>query len=482
MKDMEEHEDDFVPSLGMEYETLDEAWLDWSVYGGRNGFRVRKGKGNKTKKDDANTSKVFFCSCEGKREIDKQDHLMKKPRAETRTGCQARLLLKLDRGTNKYKVAEFVKEHNHPLQPPEACYLLASERKVSEIACFDIQVAASFGIKPKDAYGLHSMQHGGIRGLGYTYVDHKNCLRDQRKQAMQHGATITMMKYFANRSMEDLSFKHFEDIFDEGEISNVVWMDAMMIEYYARFGDVVVFDTTFGTNNEKWALGTFVGFNHLKEIVVFGAGLMCNHKKESFQWVFIKFLEAHGGKKPITIFTDQEAAIGSALEIIMPDMRHGLCTWHINQNRLRHLKMKKDDESKEVTSKYEEEKEFDDAFSFLMGKVNGEGKDWLEFIYKSKEKLLEQKREKEIKSEYEMRRKLPRLKSKMPILRGASDLYTPNVFELFQAEVELSMEAHIECLEGNMYTVGSSKEAIIVEARRGGGETLDLRRRTETLA
>jgi hypothetical protein len=29
-------------------------------------------------------------------------------------------------------------------------------------------------------------------------------------------------------------------------------MDAKMIAAYARFEDIVVFDTTFGTNNEKW--------------------------------------------------------------------------------------------------------------------------------------------------------------------------------------------------------------------------------------
>ncbi|KAJ4745015.1 FAR1-related sequence 1 [Rhynchospora pubera] len=137
-----------------------------------------------------------------------------------------------------------------------------------------------------------------------------------------------------------------------------------------------------------------------------------------------------------------------------------------------------------------------------MGKVDGKGKDWLDFIYKKKEKwaycfmkdaytlgirstqtsesfnsnlkdylncklnvcrfmeqfdrVLEQNREKEITSEYDIRRKTPRLKSNMPILRRVSSLYTTKVLELFQTEVELSMLAHIECLEGNTYTVGKS--------------------------
>ncbi|KAJ1692837.1 hypothetical protein LUZ63_009535 [Rhynchospora breviuscula] len=355
MKDMEGHEDDFVPRLGMEYRTLDEAWSVWNDYGGRNGFGVRRGHESKSKTDGVITSKFFLCNCEGKRGLDKRDHLTRKPRAETRTGCQARLVLKFDRGTKKYKVVEFVSEHNHLLQPPEACYLIPSQRKVSEIAGFDIQVAASSGIQPKYAHELYSRQHGGIRGVGYTLVDHRNCLRNIRQEALQYGSAIAMMKYFAKRSMEDSSFKHLEDTTEEGEIANVVWMDAKMIVAYARFGDVVIFDTTFGTNNEK----------------------------------------------------------------------------------------------------YEEEKEFEDAFNILMGKVDGKGKEWLE--------VLEDNREKEIKSEYNMRSKLPRLKFGMPILREAANLYTPKVFELFQAEVELSMSAHIECLEGNTYTVvmyGIDNEAL----------------------
>ncbi|KAJ4790327.1 hypothetical protein LUZ62_041573 [Rhynchospora pubera] len=439
---MEEYEDDFVPRLDAEYTTLDEAWSVWSDYGRRNGFGVRKGKENKSKQDDVITSKYYFCNCEGKRAIDKRDHIKKKGRAETRTGCQARLVVKLDRTTYKYKVAEFVEEHNHPLQPPEACYLIPSQRKVSEIACFDIQVAASSGISPKDAHELHSRQHGGIRDLGYTMVDHRNCLRNIRKEAMQYGAAIAMIKYFAKRSREDSFFKHFEDTSEEGEISNVVWMDAKMIASYARFGDVVVFDTTFGTNDEKWAVGTFVGFNHLREIVIFGAALMCDQTRESFEWVFTKFLEAHDGKKSNTIFTDQDIAIGLALEEIMPDIRHGLCTWHINQNCVKHLSTF-NDEKNHITSKfneclyrYEEEEEFENAIKFLMEQVNDEGKKWLEFIYKSKEKWAYCF----MKDAY--------------TLGIPSKLYTPKVFELFQAEVELSMLAHIECLEGNTYTVG----------------------------
>lgn len=148
---------------------------------------------------------------------------------------------------------------------------------------------------------------------------------------MEYGTVVAIMKYFERRTLENSSFQHFEEINEEHEIVHIVWTDAKMIADYVRFGDVVIFDTTFGTNKEKLAFGVFVGFNH------FGAALMFNQTIEYFEWVFTKFLEAHHDKKSITIFTDQDRAMGVALEKVMPETMHGLCVWHINQNCARHL-------------------------------------------------------------------------------------------------------------------------------------------------
>lgn len=50
------------------------------------------------------------------------------------------------------------------------------------------------------------------------------------------------------------------------------------------------------------------------------------------------------------------------------------------------------------------------------------------------ERVLAQKCQKEIESEYEMRKKKPRVKVNIPILQQAGMLYTPKIFEIFQEE------------------------------------------------
>ncbi|KAJ4758874.1 Protein FAR1-RELATED SEQUENCE 5 [Rhynchospora pubera] len=370
----------------------------------------------------------------------------------------------------------------------------------------DIHLAETSGIRPRETHELLSRQAGGVRSIGYTINDLNNCLRDKRKQAMEYGAAVAITKYFEKRTSENPFFQHFEDITENQEITNILWMDGKMIAAYVRFGDVVIFDTTFGTNKEKWALGTFVGFNHFREIVIFGASLICNSTIISFEWAFTKFLEAHSGKRPITIFTDQESAIGIALEQVMPDTKHGLCVWHINKNcqqKIMCYQKKGIDISGEFSKcmfKYEDEDEFEKVIKELESKLDEKDKGWIDFMYGCREKwaycfmknaytlgirstqasesinsnlknylnckldvnrfleqferVLDAKREKEITSEYDMRRIVPRVRLHVPILCEAGELYTPKILELFQKEFELSGSTYIEAVDGYTYTIG----------------------------
>nr|XP_027101576.1 protein FAR1-RELATED SEQUENCE 5-like [Coffea arabica] len=47
--------------------------------------------------------------------------------------------------------------------------------------------------------------------------------------------------------------------------------------------------------------------------------------------------EAMCGKHPSTILTDQDHAMAAALSIVMPETFHGLCTFHIRRNFMKHL-------------------------------------------------------------------------------------------------------------------------------------------------
>ena len=175
---------DFIPQVGMEFGSSDEAWAFWLRYGGHRGFEVRKRYTNKRESDGKITSCKFVCANEGHRVADKRDHLTKCPRAETRTDCQVHMNLKLDRKNEILKVSYVFLEHNHKLHLPEILHLMVSQRKISDLQAFEIETADDAGIGPKAAHELACRQVGGPLNLSYTLRDHKNYLRSKRQQEL----------------------------------------------------------------------------------------------------------------------------------------------------------------------------------------------------------------------------------------------------------------------------------------------------------
>ena len=99
----------------MEFSTTDEAWMFWISYGVHKGFEARKMYTNKRKLDGKVSSCRYVCANEGHRKPDKRDHLTKCPRAETRTNCQVRMGLIMDKKKENYKVTDLFLKHNRTL-------------------------------------------------------------------------------------------------------------------------------------------------------------------------------------------------------------------------------------------------------------------------------------------------------------------------------------------------------------------------------
>lgn len=118
---------------------------------------------------------------------------------------------------------------------------------------------------------------------------------------------------------------------------NIFWTDGQAIMDYSVFGEALSFDTKFSTNKFQMPFAPFIGVNHHKQTILFGAALLSNESADTFEWVFRTFLQAMSGKQPETIFTDQCAAIINAIGRVFPRTRHRLCLWHLYQNAAKHL-------------------------------------------------------------------------------------------------------------------------------------------------
>jgi zinc finger SWIM domain-containing protein 3 len=213
--------------------------------------------------------------------------------------------------------------------------------------------------------------------------------------------------------------------------------------------------------------------------------------------------------------------MGKAVDAVFTEAYHGLCTFHIMQNAVKHLSpIKGEEENKDVGEEksngeeedkephiltdfgacmygYEDKEAFEEAFANMRCKVHKQT--WLDSIYKVKEKWAEcfmrhvfslgvrstqlsesfnnslknhlksdfdivrflkhfdrtvdAKRNKELESEFQARKNIPRIKMSTPMLIQASQVYTPIIFEAFQGEYERSMAACTKLLDGNKYVV-----------------------------
>ena len=112
---------------GMEFDTLEDECEFWVKYGRQVGFDVRKHYINKSKNDGKVTSRGFVCAKQGIRGKEKEDMIRTRNQDDTRTNCLVRLYVSLVRESGKFKVSDFVGEHNHTLHLSEIVYMMRSQ-------------------------------------------------------------------------------------------------------------------------------------------------------------------------------------------------------------------------------------------------------------------------------------------------------------------------------------------------------------------
>ncbi|XP_028946398.1 protein FAR1-RELATED SEQUENCE 5-like [Malus domestica] len=181
------NEFDCAPRCGMEFDSQETTYNLYNVYRRKVGFSIRKDRHYKNKKTNEVTSRFFACSKEGFRLQDKQDYKIKKPRAATRTGCHAKMIIKLNGSNGRFFVHEFEEQHNHALQKPECAHMLQFQRKISDSQAAELDLAKESGILLWESYELMAKHVGERESLGYTKVDQKNYLLSKRQRKMVYG-------------------------------------------------------------------------------------------------------------------------------------------------------------------------------------------------------------------------------------------------------------------------------------------------------
>ncbi|XP_010268007.1 PREDICTED: protein FAR1-RELATED SEQUENCE 5-like [Nelumbo nucifera] len=491
--DSEVSEKQGVPEVGMVFQTLEDAYSFYNGYAKNAGFSVRIFKGYKTK-SGVWKSRAFVCSYEGFRGIDKRRIHAKFRRDIRRTGCAARIRLMLQEN-GKYRVTEFEGTHNHQLLNPRSSYMLRSHKNITIAHDAQADLITDSCTHPKATLEFMDRPVDRIESIGFTSFDYSNHSHAENKKDMENGGARAIMKYFDKLQEENISSFHSIKFDEENQITNIFWADVKMLVDYSYFGDVICFDTTFKTNEERQPFAPFVGVNHHKQTIFFGAALMYDQSVESFKWVFHSFLKAMSGKQPKTILTDHDPRIANAIKQVFPDTCHRLCIWHIYQNATKHFSsifaasssFEKDFSS--LIYDHEDEDEFLKAWHEMLEKYELKENTWLQELFEVKEKwslvygrnqfcadmkstqrsksvnsilrgylksspdlaqffnhfekVVADCRQREMEMEVKMSQGTPYLSFPIRILKWAASIYTPTVFREFEKEYSRALDCDI---------------------------------------
>ncbi|XP_062184651.1 protein FAR1-RELATED SEQUENCE 5-like isoform X1 [Phragmites australis] len=297
------------------------------------------------------------------------------------------------------------------------------------------------------------------------------------------------------------SFYYAIQLDENDKAANIFWADAGSIMDYHYFCDVICFDMIYKVIDCSRPLALFLGMNHHRKMVIFGAAFLYDETAESFKWLLETFKSVMCGKQPKTILTDRSAALKEALGLTWPGTIHRSCVWQIYQNTVKSLADMLG-ASEEFTYDFrhcvfevEDEQEFVDSWNVIMHKHNLKENEWFIKLYEDRENwalpysrqifsgdiksmlqaenvgtrlkeyldcntnlplLLkffessaEKRRQEEMQVDYQAHQGALRIS--LPLLWQAANLYTPVTFELFRKEYERS----VDCMAYGCGEVGS---------------------------
>jgi len=116
----------------------------------------------------------------------------------------------------------------------------------------------------------------------------------------------------------------------------VVFATPFMKKLAFHFMDLLVLDTTYGTNRFRMKSVTLCGKDNNNKTIIFAQGLVTQETLDQFNWLLTKVKE-YFAKQPKFILIDADPSLIGAVENVFPISNLKLCGWHTENNFKNHL-------------------------------------------------------------------------------------------------------------------------------------------------
>ncbi|KAK6246952.1 hypothetical protein QUC31_018517 [Theobroma cacao] len=387
------HDEDGIsePYVAMEFNAEDAAKTYYDEYARRMGFSSKAGQLTRSKIDGTIVSREFVCGREG----------LKRRSADS---CDA--LLRIELKGDKWVVTKFVKEHSHSMVSPSKVHYLRPRRHFAGAAKTMADSYQGVGIVPSGVMyvsmdGNRASMDANNRGLRNTPPAEANrsvknigtpnyAVRPvNRKRTLGRDAQ-NLLDYFKKMQAENPGFFYAIQLDDDNRMANVFWADARSRTAYMHFGDAVTLDTSYRVNQYRVPFAPFTGVNHHGQTILFGCALLLDDSEASFVWLFKTFLTAMNDRQPVSLITDLDRAIQTAVSQVFPGVRHCINKWHVLREgpeklaHVCHVHPNFQVELYNCINLTETIEEFELSWSSILEKYDLRGHDWLQSLYNSR--------------------------------------------------------------------------------------------------
>lgn len=179
-------------------------------------------------------------------------------------------------------------------------------------------------LRTSQAVSILEIERGDYSDIGCTEKDIQNALQKEKDSEKAYDAQI-LLELFEEKKVCNPSFYFEYKIDDENKLTHLFWVDGIARKDYKHFGDVLVFDTTYGTNKYAMIFAPFTGVNNHGQSCNFGVAFLKDEKLDSFLWIFETWKRAMGEDAPRVIIIDQNPVMTAAINIALPTTIHQYC-------------------------------------------------------------------------------------------------------------------------------------------------------------
>jgi MULE transposase domain/FAR1 DNA-binding domain/SWIM zinc finger len=318
-----------VPRLGMVFNSVDDAFSYFRAYAFKKGFTAIKRTGHNF--EGIRYRSMFSCNQAGKpgegrsrsrKRPNSQLPLRQREPRSIKTECPAMMVIKDEMLEDKWKVVSLHLEHNHPCTS-DMIRFVKCFREIPE------SVRIQRGITDEMTESVDQLFSEITENFKYPTRPKKGELEELGLPPFGEVEVKALVKFLSNAQSKKPDFYHSWDLDEEGRIKHVFWADARSKAAYRYFNDVVTIEQARITARLSLPLIAIVGVNNHGQLVLLGCGILADETKESFVWLLKKWLRCMGGHLPEAVTTDYRKVVTEAVADVFPSARHRYCVWHI---------------------------------------------------------------------------------------------------------------------------------------------------------